>query len=178
MKFIQEYETTEVYGESKPFPVGPQVCKITNVTDVPEKSYLMVEFDIIEGELKDYFKTLYEHTEKWYGVTYRSYKLNALPYFKAFIAAVEKSNPGYNWNWNENELIGKILVVNFREEEYIYNNEIKVNVKPFEFRSLLALKEGKINLKPDKLSLRPEELASFSSQKPVLEEIPDDELPF
>ena len=38
--------------------------------------------------------------------------------FKAFITSVEKSNPGYNWNWEENTLVGKKFGGVFGFEEF------------------------------------------------------------
>ncbi len=47
------------------------------------------------------------------------------------ITAVEKSNPPYTFNWDENSLKGKYVGFNFGEEEYLDSKgEVRVNVKP------------------------------------------------
>ena len=172
MKPIEGYELVTEAGELKTLPAGAFACKITDVIDVGEKEYLDVYFDIVEGEFKGYFTTLENNTGKFYGRIVRSYKATALPFFKAFITAVEKSNPDYAWNWNEKELIGKFCTVVFRDEEYVKDGQIKVMAKADEVRSLQALREGKIVIKPTK-KLTPEEMPFATSV-----EIPDDELPF
>ena len=123
--------------------------------------------------LKGYFATLQTNSGKNYGRITRSYKANALPFFKAFITAVEKSNPGYKWNWDEKTLNGKFCAVAFRDEEYLSDGQIKVRAKPDEIRSLQALRAGEIKIKP----LKKYE-GEMPSEQPKVVEIPDDELPF
>ena len=49
--------------------------------------------------------------------------------FKAFIEAVSKSNDGFEWNWNEKDLIGKWVGIVTREEEYTSNSgELKTRI--------------------------------------------------
>jgi len=174
MKFIEGYDSINEAGELKTLPAGAYACKIIEVVDVPEKEYLDVYFDIAEGEFKGYFKVLQENTGKNYGRITRSYKTNALPFFKAFITAVEKSNPGYKWNWDEKTLNDKFCAVAFRDEEYLKDGEIKVNAKADEIRSLQALRNGEIKIKP--LKKYEGEVPTSTQSAPV--EIPDDDLPF
>jgi hypothetical protein len=75
---------------------------------------------------------------------YKSYKASASRFFAAFTTSVEKSNAGYKWDWKEQGLVGLIFVANFREEEYLYNDELKVSLKCYEPRSTVALQAGKI----------------------------------
>lgn len=106
---------------------GGYVCKITNVEDVPEKEYLYVEFDVAEGEFKDYYKKLQESHNFWGGSMYKSYKEKALPMLKRFCSAVTKSNPGFIFdagaqNSDEKTLKGKLIGLVLFEEEYVKNN--------------------------------------------------------
>lgn len=172
MKVLENWDLIDEAGELKSLPAGPQICRIIEVIDVPEKEYLDVYFDILEGEYANYFTTLFNATGKNYGRITRSYKSTAVTFFKQFIKAIEKSNPGYKWNWDEKSLTNKTCVVVFRDEEYIKDGQIKVNAKADEIRSLEALREGKIQVKPiKKLEVQPTAPAA-----PV--EIPDEELPF
>lgn len=175
MKPIVGYDLVNEAGELKRLPAGPQPCKIIEVVDVPEKEYLDVYFDIVKGEFEGYFAALQASTGKNYGRITRSYKSNALPFFKAFITAVEKSNAGYKWDWNEKSLNGKFCVVNFREEEYVVDGQVKVMAKAAEVRSAEAFNKGQIQILPMK------KLEST----PVVEErnlgsieVDDDDLPF
>jgi hypothetical protein len=146
MKKIEGFGEVVEVGAKRVLVPGPYVCKITAVTDNTAREYLEINFDITEGAYKDYFGDIEKAIGKNYARAFRSYTDKALPYFKAFVTAVEKSNKGYAWDWNEQSLIGKTVVIVFGEEEYDdgQSNEIKKNVKPQEFRSTEALREGKI----------------------------------
>ncbi|MDO4801244.1 MAG: hypothetical protein Q4A15_03680 [Prevotellaceae bacterium] len=114
-------------GTGNSLKAGGYVCKYTQVADVPDKEYLYMEFDVAEGEQKDYFKKLEESKGFWAGKCYRSYKEAALPMFKRMCSAVTKSNAGFIFdggeqNANEATLIGKLVGIVLGEEEYIKNN--------------------------------------------------------
>lgn len=181
MKKIENFEQINEAGDFKNLPAGIYPLVIKEVVDVPEREYLDIHFDICSGENKDY----YSATNKGYGSSIRSYKETALPFFKAFITAVEKSNPGYKWGWDEKKLAGKHVIGVFGEEEYLAKNdegklEKRVGTKCFEFRSLEAFKEGKIKV-PELKKLSDEDeakLAPVASAEPELVEIPDDKLPW
>lgn len=175
MKQIEGFDLISEAGELKTLPAGAYACKIIEVIDVPDKEYLDVYFDIVEGEFKGYFTTLMNNSGKNYGRITRSYKQNALPFFKAFITAIEKSNPGYKWDWNEKSLNGKFCAVAFRDEEYLVDGQLKVRAKADEVRSLQALREGKIKIKELK---KYEGVVETPSEQPKLVELSDEELPF
>ena len=126
MKKIENYaEVQATSGEFARPSAGGYVCKIVNVEDIPlneatgKGDYLRIEFDIAEGEFAGYYK---EQFDRWGGVWnasfIRSYKEKALGMFKHFTTCVEKSNNGFEWNWDEDELIGKIVGLVLGEEEY------------------------------------------------------------
>ena len=173
MKPIQEYELVNEAGEYKRLPAGIYGVVITNVVDVPENEYLEVYCDITKGEYANYFKTLVANGLKDTSRSTRSYKTNALPFFKGFITAVEKSNPNYKWNWDEKTLIGKNVIAVFGEEEYKDKNDgkIKVSTKLVEFRSLEAYQKGLIKVP---------ELKKLPVEEPVLVNpvVNDDDCPW
>jgi hypothetical protein len=47
--------------------------------------------------------------------------------YKGLIVAIEQSNPGYKWDFDEGTLKGKTCACIFREEEYIGQNDGKVH---------------------------------------------------
>jgi len=155
MKKIENYEEVEELKDFAVLTIGPKNCVITNVIDEVEKQYLKVEFDIVGGELDGYYADLFKKFGgKYRGSIIKSYKPTAASFFKGFITSVEESNKGFTWDWNEKTLVGKKIVVNFREEEYINKENMRATViKPFEFRSFEALRNGKINLAPAILTL-------------------------
>ena len=116
-------------GERRQLPAGAYVCEIRNVTDYPEKEYLKIVYDIAEGEYRNYFAEARSKNPdwEWYGAYTRSYKTTALPFFKRFCSAINKSNQGFvfdggNANADERTLIGKRVGLVFQEEEYYSNS--------------------------------------------------------
>lgn len=137
------YQTRED-GESTRLPVGGYICKITGVTDLPEKEYLRIEFDIADGPHKGYFAESYQRFGYWGGSTIRSYKETARSMFNGFVQAVENSNPGYKWDWNEKGLVGKLIGVVIGEREYLNKaNEIRIGIQAAQIRSIDIIREGK-----------------------------------
>lgn len=188
MKPIQGYDLVNEAGEFKRLPAGIYGVKITGVKDVPENEYLEITCDITKGEFKDYFKTLMQAGKADQSRSIRSYKEKALPFFKAFITAVEKTNPGYHWDWDETKLVGKNVMAVFAEEEYLdADGNVKTSIKLYDFRSLQAYQEGKIQVPP--LKKLPQQESLVQNAVPLQDEpakdtadisnfISDDELPF
>jgi hypothetical protein len=113
-------------------PVGAYVAKIlaAEVVEYDWGDVLLISFDIIEGEYKDFFANDYkaqtQEDKKWRG----TYRLNVPKddgsekdgwtknTFNGAMYAVEQSNPGYHWDWNEAGLKGKLVGVNYREFDW------------------------------------------------------------
>ena len=175
MRKIDNWNEVQEGGQFKELKAGAYVCKIIKVEDFADKEYIHVSFDINEGELKGYFADSAGRLGEWpyAGRDIRSYKQNALPYFKAFITAVEKSNDGYKWNWNEQSLVGQQVVAVFGEEEYnALDGTIQVSTRVQEWRSLVALREGKIKAPTIK------KLKSDTYVAPAMTEVEEEDTPF
>lgn len=178
MKQIKGYDQINEAGEFKRLPAGIYGVRITDVVDYPDKEYLEVYCDIVKGEYADYFKNAVEAGFNDNSRSFRSYTTRALPFFKAFITAVEKSNPGYVWDWNEKGLIGKIVIGVFGEEEYLdKDGNVRVGTKCVEFRSVEAFKEGKIKVPEIKKLQKSEEPAPLAAPATAVD-IGLDDLPF
>ncbi len=176
MKPIEGYDLVNEAGEFKPLPAMIVGVRITNVVDVPDKEYLEIYCDITKGEYANYFKTLVDAGLKDTSKHIRSYKTNAVPFFKAFITAIEKSNPGYKWDWDEKKLIGKGAIAVFGQEEYLDNDgNVRIATRVVEFRSVEAYKEGRIKI--PELKKLPEQPKHESANLEPLE-LSDDEIPF
>jgi len=181
MKKVEGWQN--IQEGSQLLKAGIYLAKIVEVQDVGEKNYLRISFDIAEGEFKNNFKN--QNTgDRWpyLGTIIRSYKDSALTWFKAFITAIEKSNEGFVWKWNEKDLVGKSFVVVYGEEEYVDedSNELKIGLKPVDVRSIKALQEGKIQVPPIK-KVKNNELPNekpSSTTKTKVEVIKDEDLPF
>ena len=174
-------EEVEVREEGLTLEPGQYLCEIIRVEDVPEKEYLKIGFDIIDGEFKNFISLIHARTGKWpnMGILYKSYKQSALSYFKRFIVAVEKSNADYSFNFDEQTLLHKKFVGNFGIEEWLTDEgEVRESVKLDEARSVESWKAGKIKTpQPKRLS---EEIKEETKSELSVEEIKklEDSLPF
>ena len=95
MKGINGYNNAKaITGDYDRLPAGGYVCRIVKVEDVPEKEYLKIYYDILDGDYAKYWEGVYERNGKqyWPGNFIRSYKETAIGFFKGFIAAVDESN--------------------------------------------------------------------------------------
>ncbi len=105
---------------------GGYICGITAVEDLENREYLKIEYDIAEGENKNYWRGLYEAKGFWGGSFIKSYKTKALPFFKGFITAVKGSNKGFKWEDDgandEKTLVRKLVGLVLGEEEYTGND--------------------------------------------------------
>ena len=141
MRKFEGYEEAQSneFENKERLKLGPHICKILEAKvnqmktkeGVPfEQLYLKLDVaepdeqagfftrkfaedanvDAMNAKWKGYFKTTIpeDNSEKFI-------KDN----FKTLITSVEKSNPGYKWNWEENTLVGKILCGVFGLEEFI-----------------------------------------------------------
>ncbi|MEY2669749.1 MAG: hypothetical protein RLZZ577_65 [Bacteroidota bacterium] len=134
--------------ESKEFvvlPKGLYVAKITKVEDVEDKEYLRVEVDIAEGQYKDFYKE-----SKFKLNMIKSYKDSALPFFKSFITATEKSNDNFKFNEEKlQELVGKKLGIVLAEREYKHSSGgIRESLYIYQTRSIEEIRKGDIKI-PD-----------------------------
>ena len=131
MKAFNGLEIKKSVSASEPLPAGGYVAKILNAK-VEEYSWgevLVISFDIAEGEYKDFFSKQYKENtredKKWKGNFRLTVPNEGNQYFDSqkrtfgnAIWAIEESNPGYHWDWNEAALRGKIVGVLFRNFEW------------------------------------------------------------
>ena len=154
------YDETEAKVGGGEFPqptAGGYVAKIVTAeikTSQKGKEMLVLGIDIAEGEFKDHWTKLKEKFENaFYPSIFQLTEGEHTGYFKGLISAIEKSNSGYQWNWNEGTLIGKRLGVNLREEEYKNKNgEVKTSLKVAYFTTAQEAKAGLKPLEPKKLT--------------------------
>ena len=155
-----DMENVTASGEGFEAPkAGGYICKIVSVADVPinpstgKGDYLLINFDIADGNFKDYYKDMQERLNAdWWGGHYiRSYKEKALPMFKRFCECVSKSNSGYVFdgktNANEQTLVGKYVGILFGEEEYESNSgEVKTRLYVVREYTVEQIKAGKFKI--------------------------------
>lgn len=148
MQKLQGYDEAQAFtGDFESINPGAYICRIRHVI-VEQKSYgelLKIGFDIADGEYKGFYQKKYaeSQSDKWPGMLYQT-SMNEKPqFFKGFITAIEKSNDGFKWNWNEQELVNRVFLGVFGEEEYKNSSgDIKTICKIQQVRSIEQL--GKI----------------------------------
>lgn len=139
------WENVQEFSDRPKLPLGAYVCKIKR-GEVRQNKYgstLNVLFDICEGDYTGFFmeefKTNTMMDKKYKGILRQFLPKNdgsdkdefTKSSLKSFVNAVESSNPGYKWDWNEESLAGKIVGIIFRKEEWEYNRKTGWAVRPF-----------------------------------------------
>ena len=190
----KDWETAQAYtGESEQLEPGGHIVRIMAMRQEMSrnnKPMLVVAFDIEEGSPSDgYFKRRHDNAKKqntaakWPGVIrytlYGKDGVSTNAFFKGFISAVEESNPGYHWNWDERSVAGKLVGMVFGEEEYRSQQDgsIRSSVKAQQARSVQAIRDGvKV---PEKKALK-EENPGYALFDPNagFTQADDEELPF
>lgn len=153
MKAINNFDKIQESGSFEKLPVGGYIIKILSVDDVPEKEYLKIFFDINDGEKKGFFQKAFKEDtraeKKWpnAGSFIRSYKEKALPMFKGFTNAIENSNKGYKWNFDEKSLVNKVVGVVIGEEEYVnQKGQVRTRTYVSAVRSVETIKKGEFTV--------------------------------
>lgn len=168
-------------------PIGGYVCKIIGAKEVSYDwgSVLEIGFDVAEGDYRGFFDADYKANQnedkKWRGVfrlripnddgteqdgwTKRS--------FNNAIWAIEESNEGYHWDWNEKSLKDKLIGLIFRNEEWEYNGFTGWTSRAAGADSVARIREGKFKQLKDK-PLKNAPKATMAA-KPSDD---DDDLPF
>lgn len=172
-------------------PAGGYVCKIISAkvqnTDYGDKLVLAV--DVAEGEYKDFFKKDYEanpgEDKKWRG----TYRMNipaddgsendgwAKKRFNNFIFAIEDSNPGYSWDWDESKLKGKMIGVVYRNKEWEYNGNTGWTTEAGAVYDVASIREGKYKALADR-PLKNKTTASAAPAFTAYAAADDGDLPF
>ena len=164
IKRPNNWNEVQEFTERPKLPVGAYVCRIKKAV-VQNNSYgdqLCLLFDIIEGEYKDFFKKDFDSNtqqdKKWKGVLRLFLPRDdgsekdewTKSTFKGMVTSVEKSNPGYVWNWDENTLAGKVIGILFRNEEWEYDGKTGWTARPFRAMSVDTVRSGDYQLPKDK----------------------------
>ena len=131
---FNDYEQTKSYSESARLPKGGYVMQIKEANIVQNRSgngeHLVIFADIAEGDYNGYFLKDYQRQEgedkKWRGKTFINIPTDdgsesdswTKRRFKTFTEAVEDSNEGYHFDWDEKKFKGKFVGALFNEREW------------------------------------------------------------
>lgn len=153
MRKIENWENIKESTGYQRLPAGGYIVKILNATDVPDKEYLRISFDIAEGDHKGFFGEQFKNDtregKKWpnAGTFIRSYKHSAEAMFKGFANALENSNKGYKFDFDETKLKNKLVGVILADEEY-QNQKGQVRTRTYvaSVRSVDTIKKGEFTV--------------------------------
>lgn len=187
MKQFSRFETAQIRTGAvfDQLPKGAYVIKIKKAEECDNKngkgSHIKVAFDIAEGEYKDFYQKQFDavtaEDKHWpYDAVHNlpapdndspQWMINS---FGTFIAALEDSNDGYHWDWNEAKWKGLVLGALFRIEQSENNGTVYDHTRPFWFRKAQDVRDGKFGRLPkDKLveakKPSPDELMSVSESE-------------
>jgi hypothetical protein len=131
-----------VTGGGEQLPAGVyQVGIVSASAGVTQtgKEKLVLALEVTEGDYQGIFsrkyktKKQYNENAQWPCLFHQVTEAESLGRYKGLIMAIEASNPGYHWDFDETTLKGKVCGCIFREEEFIGQNDGKVhtNTKPY-----------------------------------------------
>lgn len=173
-------------GDFERMEPGAYICKIKNVREETSNGIwkLSIAFDVAEGPLAGIFGRQYDRFgDKWpFGGTYqqpiegKDGKCN--PFFKGMITAIEESNPGFSFDFNNEKcLVGKLFGAIFGEEEYVHKSsgELRTSCKCVQIRSVKSIRDGAYKIPDRKLYNSPPEK---SVNLTGFEDFPPEECPF
>ena len=192
------WNEVQEFSDRPKLPVGAYVCKVRKAAvqggDYGEQLCLL--FDIVEGEFKGFFDSDFKSNtradKKWKGVLRLWLPKNdgsekdewTKSGLKGMTTAFEKSNPGYQWNWDESSLSGKMIGILFRNEEWEYEDKYGWAVRPFRAIPVDNARSGDFKLPKDKplknKTTASENFSALASRMSDFAELEEDdgELPF
>lgn len=136
IKRFNDYNETQAYTDFQQLPKDGYVLRImgAEVCENSKGEYIKISCDIAEGEYKDFYANEYRNQQQEDKKWHCNYLLNVpnddgseqdgwtKRRFKTVIAALEDSNPGYHFDWDEKKFKGKLVGGLFNEREYEAND--------------------------------------------------------
>lgn len=194
IKHFGDYDKVQGYQDRPQLPVGGYVMRIMGA-EVKENrigQYVQVSMDIAEGQYKDFFAEDYraqDQNKKWHC----NYLLN-VPLddgsekdgwtkrrFKTFTEALEASNDGYHFDWDEKKFKGLMIGGLFNIREWKTDDGQRGrSTNLAQVCSVEKIRTGKYKLPKDQL-LKDSDSADSSSTNTTsggFTVVHDDDLPF
>lgn len=156
------YDASEIMevGTFRAVPPGWYCAVIMNAAEgeTPNGSpYIEFAVDIADGEYKGYYKSDFvnqrpaDGVKKWRGNVRYFTTEKAVGMLKGGIKAIEESNPGYTFDWDERSVKGKKVGLGIHREEYIgADGTPKTATKPYAFCAIQKVLSGEMPEPKDK----------------------------
>ena len=160
----RNWENVQAMTDRAKLPLGAYVCRIKKAVVQNNNSgdQLAILFDIVEGEHSGFYARDFEANQnadrKWKGLLRQWIPVDdgsdgdemTKRVLKGLVTSLEKSNPGYTWNWDETSMAGKLIGVLFRNEEWEWQGKNGWAVRPFRALSVDSVRNGDYTLPKDK----------------------------
>lgn len=135
---------------------------------------LVLKMDIAEGEFQGHFREISDAVQK--DLLLKHYRVTdsekSIPYFKGDIKAIEESNQGFVFNFDEKTLRGKKVGAVLINEEYVARDgDVKTCLKIAYICNAQKIRDGSFTIPKDKI------LSDGTVQRPQ-PATSDDDLPF
>lgn len=190
MEPINGWNGIEEAGSFEKIELGGHICVIKGVRDERTKAggkMLVIAFDFSQNDRQHgYYESLFQSDKKknadakWRGTMYQNYgSENSNPYFKSMLGRIMESNTGYQWDWDEKGLKGKLFGGVMGREEYVNDKgESKFATKCMQIRAVQGIEE--VPVPEDKLIKKDISHSSgFTLDQASHDlQIDDDDLPF
>lgn len=193
MKPFKGFDRSNTYKEREELPKGAYILEIKDATMV-SGSYgdtLKISFDIAEGDKAGFYVRNYKaqpaEDKKWKG-TFRlsipaqdgserdQWRVKA---FNTAIVAIEESNPGFMWEWDEDKLKGKMVGGLFNRREYEINGRNGWYTQCKRFVTVEAVKTENYKLPDDEsLAGRGNVARPSADSFMTVDSVDDEDLPF
>lgn len=194
IKRFGDYDKTQSYTDYQQLPKGGYVLKImgAEVCENSKGQYVKISCDVAEGEYKDFYANEYRNQQSEYKKWHCNYLLNVPAddgseqdgwtkrRFKTVIEALEESNNGYHFDWDEKKFKGKLIGGLFNEREYEKDGNVRRATNLAQLCTVEKIRSGNYKIPADKLLS-----AGFTHSTPandgfmnIPDDITDGELPF
>ena len=185
MKQFSGFESKRSTSGRETLPAGGYVCQIQGAREEKYSwgSALILAIDVCEGEYAGIWKRDYDGNDredkKWRGTFRVSIPLDdgserdawTKRTFNNMVWAIEQSNPGYTWNWDEKTLKGKKIGIIYRNREWEFNGNTGWTTEAGGSDSIDNIRNGKFKPMKDRpLKNRPAQVADVVDS--------EDDLPF
>ena len=165
MKATSNFRSEPAKSAYPMLPKGLYIAQIKGVKveeEVPDQR-MTIRLDIAEGEYAGYYTKRYKADQErggqfevkykgdfvLYAVdeknTARKFPQSDIKKFNGSMWAIEQSNPGYRWEWDERTLAGKLVGINVRQGTF--NGIEYTNIGRLE--SIPDIKAGKVKVMKD-----------------------------
>lgn len=165
MKQFNDYNEIRGYGDIRQLPKGGYILRIMNAEEKENSNgkYIQISCDIEEGEYKGFFMEDYKNQDREDKKWHCNYLLNepkddgsekdtwTKRRFKTVTEALEESNDGYHWDWDETKWKGKLIGGLFNIRQYEVNGEVREATNLAQLCAVSKIQEGKYKLPKDKI---------------------------